>query len=100
MFWKKELLKGLVEVKAELARQQSVIALYDLMMTRQQATIERLLDRIQAGSFKEYKLAEAATEAKLTQRDIDDFYNPLADENLAGMALEVEGSAERETDGS
>ena len=96
MFWKKELLKGLVEVKAELARQQSIIVVYDQMITRQQGTIERLLDRIQAGSFKEFKLAEAAS-PMLTQRDVEEFYNPLADENLAGMAIPVD--EERETDG-
>jgi len=90
MFWKKELLKGLVEVKAELARQQSVFAIYDQMVTRQQGTIERLLDRIQAGSFREFKLAEAAAPV-LTQQDVTDFYNPLVDENLAGMAIEVDG---------
>ncbi len=97
MSWKKELLKGLVEVKAELARQQGIIVVYDQMVTKQQVTIEKLLDRIMAGSFREFKLAEAAS-PMLTQRDVEEFYNPLADENLAGMAIPV-GEEERETDG-
>jgi hypothetical protein len=98
MSWKKELLKGLVEVKSELARQQGIIAVYDQMTTRQQATIEKLLDRIQAGSFREFKLAEAAS-PMLTQRDVEEFYNPLADENLAGMAMRVDdGSEDKEVD--
>lgn len=96
MSWKKELLKGLVEVKAELTRQQGIIVVYDQMVTRQQVTITSLLDRIMAGSFKEFKLAEAASPV-LSQSDINEFYNPLADENLAGMAIPVD--EERETDG-
>jgi hypothetical protein len=98
MSWKKELLKGLVEVKSELARQQGIIAVYDQMTTRQQATIERLLDRIMAGSFREFKQAEAAS-PELTQWDAEKFYNPLADENLAGMAMRVDdGSEDKEVD--
>jgi hypothetical protein len=84
MFWKKELMRGLIEVKGELARQQGIIAVYDNVVVRQQALIERLLDRIQAGSFKELKLAEAVT---MAPRDVEEFYDPLRDEELAGLAV-------------
>ena len=93
MFWKRELMKGLAEVKAELARQQGIIAVYDQMVTRQQVTIDRLLDRIQAGSFREFKQGEAMT---VTYPVTQEFYEPLEDEELAGMTVKID---EGETSG-
>lgn len=95
MFWKRELMKGLAEVKAEVARQQSVIVVYDQMVTRQQGMIEKLLDRIQAGSFRELKQGEAMG---ATYPVAQDFYQPLEDEELAGMAVKF-GETEGETSG-
>lgn len=86
MSWKKELLKGLVEVKGELARQQSVIAVYDSTVQRQQAVIEKLLDRIQSKDLKELKTYESLVPATLEK----EFYNPEEDESNIGMAIPVE----------
>jgi hypothetical protein len=86
-------MKGLAEVKAELARQQGIIAVYDQMVTRQQGTIDKLLDRIQAGSFREFKQGEAMT---VTYPAAQEFYEPLEDEELAGTTVKFD---EGETSG-
>jgi hypothetical protein len=93
MSWKKELLKGLADLKGEIARQQGIITTQDLAIQRQQAVIERLLDRIQAGSYKELKLTPTA-EVKYDARAIAEFYEggPEEDEDLAGMVVPVEGT--------
>uniref|UniRef100_A0A6M3KY57 Uncharacterized protein n=1 Tax=viral metagenome TaxID=1070528 RepID=A0A6M3KY57_9ZZZZ len=89
MSWKSELLKGLVEVKGEIARHQGIITTYDLMVNRQQVMIEKLLDRIQAPSFRELKVVGATVEPVGNPG----FYDPGADEDLAGMALPMEDGA-------
>ena len=87
MFWEKEVLKGLVELKGEVKGFQRVLVTYDLMVQRQQKIIEKLLDRLQAGSFQELK---TYTEPEVAfERERAEFYNPFSDEDLAGEAVEV-----------
>lgn len=88
MNWKMELLKGLSEVKGEVARQQGIIVTQDATIQRQQQVIDRLLDRIQAPSFRELKVATSGDQWKPI--DTAGFYEPGADEDLAGMALPME----------
>lgn len=89
MSWKKELMKGLVELKGEVARQQGIIATQDLTIQRQQKVIERLLDRIQAPSFRELKVG--TSEPVFDAKGIAEFYNPPGgDEDLVGMAVPME----------
>ena len=90
MSWKKELLRGMVELRGEVARQQSVIVAFDLMVRGQQRMIERLLDRLQAKDFRELK-TYAGVETELPLNRVGEFYNPLADEDMAGMVVKDEG---------
>lgn len=91
MGWKKELLKGMVELRGEVARQQSVIAAFDLMVRGQQRMIERLLDRLQAKDFRELKSFSVPGDAELWSARVGEVYNPLADEDMAGMVVRDEG---------
>lgn len=86
MSWKKELLKGLVELKGEVGRIQGVIMTQDSMIQRQQGMIEKLMDRIQSKSLEEYKGVNPTVEAVAQEG----FYDPLMDEDLAGTAMQVE----------
>ena len=87
MFWEKEMLKGLVELKGEVKGFQRVLVTYDLMVQRQQKIIEKLLDRLQAGSFQELK-TYAEPEVAF-ERERTEFYSPFSDEDLAGEVVEV-----------
>lgn len=92
MGWKKDLMKGLVEVKGEVARVQGIIVTQDATIQRQQQVIEKLLDRIQAPSFRELKSVPSGEE-KYDSRAIAEFYEkgaPLMDDDVAGMAIPVE----------
>jgi hypothetical protein len=89
MGWKKELLRGLAEVKGEVGRIQGIIVTQDSTIQRQQQVIEKLLDRIQAGSYKELKLTPSA-EIPWTPVATEGFYEPAGDEDIAGMALPME----------
>ena len=91
MSWKKELLRGMVELRGEVARQQSVIAAFDLMVRGQQRMIERLLDRLQAKDFKELKSFTVPMETEIALSRVGEVYNPLGDEDMAGMVVRDEG---------
>jgi len=91
--WKKELLRGLVEVKGEVARQQGIILTQMGMIEKQQRVIDRLLDRIQAKDFKELKTFTVSEETELVRNE---FYSPLSDEELAGTVAAIEEGREGE----
>jgi hypothetical protein len=89
MGWKKDLMKGLVELKGEIARQQGIIVTQSSVIQKQQGWIERLMDRVQAKDFKEFKMLSVP---EVSPTEVAGFYEPAgADEDLAGMSVAMEG---------